>query len=67
MGLEDKLKANSKKVEGKLEASMGELTGNQEMKAKGEAKQAQGAAMETVSDLKDKAANALDGLKKAIE
>ncbi len=67
MSLEDKLKANSKKMEGKLEAAAGELTGNQEMKAKGEAKQVQGSAMEAVGDLKDKATDALDGLKKAID
>ena len=67
MGLGDKLKANSKNMEGKLEAAAGDLTGNQEMKAKGEAKQVQGSAMNAMNDLKDKATDALDGIKKAID
>jgi len=39
MSLEDKIKAAAKDAEGKLEAAAGELTGNNQMKAEGEAKQ----------------------------
>lgn len=65
MSLEDQIKANSKKLEGKLEAAAGDLTGDQELKAKGEAKQVQGAAMEAVGNLKDKAKGVVDSLKDA--
>jgi uncharacterized protein YjbJ (UPF0337 family) len=67
MSIEDKLKAEAKKTEGKVEAAAGKLTDNPEMKARGEVKQAQGAAMEGMSDLKDKAGNLLGNLKHAAD
>ncbi len=67
MGLKDKFDASAKKMEGQLESAAGDLTGNQEMKAKGEAKQAQGAAMETVNKVQDQAKGLVDGLKNTVD
>lgn len=67
MSIEDKLKAEAKKVEGKLEAAAGELTDDPELKARGEAKQVQGSAMDALNNLKDRAGNLLDDLKHAAE
>lgn len=65
MGLEDKIKAAAKDAEGKLQAAAGELTGDDRLKLKGEAKQVQASAMNAVGDLKDKAVSLLDGIKGA--
>lgn len=65
MSIEDKIKAAAKDAEGKLQAAAGELTGDHKMKAEGEVKQAQAAALNTAADLKDKAGNLLDGIKNA--
>jgi uncharacterized protein YjbJ (UPF0337 family) len=37
MSLEDKIKATAKDAEGRLEAAAGDLTGDDQMKAKGQA------------------------------
>jgi uncharacterized protein YjbJ (UPF0337 family) len=63
--MEDKVKATAKKMEGKLEAAAGELTGDQEMKLRGEAKQVKGAAMDAAGQVKDKAKGVVDNLKNA--
>ncbi len=65
MSLEDKIKAAAKDAEGKVQSAAGELTGDDRMKLEGEAKQIQANAMKAAGDLKDKAANFLDGLKDA--
>lgn len=44
--------ATAKNAEGKLQSAMGELTGDNSMKVKGEVKQGQAAAMSATSDLK---------------
>lgn len=60
MSLEDKLKATAKNIEGKLEAAAGELTGDNEMKMKGQAKQVQAQTQQGIENLKDKAKKMLD-------
>lgn len=65
MSIEDKIKAAAKDAEGKLQATAGELSGDHKMKAEGEVKQAQAAALNTAADMKDKAQNFLDGMKNA--
>jgi len=52
-------------VEGKLKATAGDLTGDNQLKAEGEAKQLQAEAMNAAADLKDKAKNLVDDLKTA--
>jgi len=66
MSLEDKIKAAAKNVEGKLEAAAGELTGDNQMKVEGQAKQAQAAAAQVVEDVKDQAKGVLDAIKDQI-
>ncbi len=46
------IKATAKNAEGKLQSAMGELTGDNTMKIKGEVKQGQAAAMNATADLK---------------
>lgn len=46
------LKATAKDAEGKLQSAAGSLTGDNEMKVKGELKQGQAAAMNAAADLK---------------
>lgn len=65
MSMEDKIKAIAKDAEGKLQATAGDLTGDDKMKLAGEAKQVQASAMNAAANLKDKAANLLDGLQNA--
>jgi len=60
MSIEDRAKATSKKVEGKVEETAGDLTGNKEAQAKGKAKQAEGDMRNTVEDGKDKAKEMVD-------
>ncbi|MGL5036023.1 MAG: CsbD family protein [Microcystaceae cyanobacterium] len=63
MSIEDKLKAAAKNVEGKVEAAAGELTGDDKLKAQGQAKQAEAAVVQAVEDAKDQAKGVLDAIK----
>lgn len=60
MSLKDKAKATAKKVEGKVEETAGDLTGNHEAQAKGKAKQAEGDVRNAVEDGKDNVKKAVD-------
>jgi uncharacterized protein YjbJ (UPF0337 family) len=69
MTLEDKIKATAKDAEGRLQAAAGEITGNDQMQAEGEAKQIQANLMDAAGTVKDKVqqaaasvADAIDGL-----
>jgi uncharacterized protein YjbJ (UPF0337 family) len=69
MTLEDKLKATAKDAEGRLQAAAGEITGNDQMQAEGEAKQIQAHLMDAAGTVKDKVqqvaasvGDAIDGL-----
>ena len=66
MSLEDKIRATAKDAEGKLQAAAGELTGDNQLKATGEAKQIQAKVIDTTSDLKDKVAKAADAVGAAL-
>lgn len=61
------IKATAKNAEGKLQSAMGELTGDNSMKVKGEVKQGQAAAMSTTSDLKRGAQKAARKLSDATD
>jgi uncharacterized protein YjbJ (UPF0337 family) len=66
MSINDKIEASAKDTEGKLQAAAGELTGDQKMKAEGELKQVQAAAMKTATEVKEATAKAVDKIKDAI-
>ena len=62
MTLEDKIKATAKDAEGRLQAAAGEITGDDRLKAEGEAKQVQAQLMDAAGTVKDKIQDAIDGL-----
>ncbi|MCP9840831.1 CsbD family protein [Synechococcus sp. J7-Johnson] len=66
MSLEDQMKATAKDAEGKLQAAAGELTGDQGLKAEGEAKQLQAKVMGATGDLKDKAQDVAQAIGEAL-
>ena len=60
MSLEDRAKAVAKNVEGKVQEATGDLTGDTRLKAEGQAKQSEAAAMHTVENVKDTAKDIID-------
>ena len=60
MNIEDRAKAAAKNVEGKIEETIGNLTGNHEAQAKGKAKQAEASVRNTVEDVKDQTKKIID-------
>ncbi|AFZ48176.1 CsbD family protein [Cyanobacterium stanieri PCC 7202] len=60
MGLEDKVKAAAKDVEGKVQEAAGKMADNKEAQVKGKAKQAEAEARKNVEDVKDKAKEIID-------
>jgi uncharacterized protein YjbJ (UPF0337 family) len=67
MSLEDKIKAAAKDAEGRLQAVAGNITGDDQMKAEGEAKQVQAQLMDAATTLKDKVQQAAATVGEAIE
>ncbi len=67
MSLEDKIKATAKDAEGRLQSAAGALTGDEQMKAEGEAKQVQAHLMDAAGNLKDKIQQAAASVGNAIE
>lgn len=53
MSLEKRVEATAKNIEGKLQEAIGEVTGNPQQKAEGQAKQAEAEIDHTVENLKD--------------
>ena len=69
MTLEDKIKATAKNAEGHLEAAAGAITGDENLKTEGEAKQVQAQIIDAAGTVKDKVqqvaasiGDAIDGL-----
>jgi len=62
MGINDKINAAAKDIEGKLQAAAGELTDDPLLKAKGDAKQVQAKVIDAAGDLGDKVACAADAV-----
>ncbi|OUL27984.1 CsbD family protein [Nostoc sp. 106C] len=60
MSLEDRAKAVAKNIEGKVQEAVGEVTGNPNDKAEGQAKQAESQVRHTAENLKDEVKKALD-------
>jgi len=67
MSLEDKIKAGAKNVEGRLQSAAGEISGNKQMQAEGEAKQVQSHLMDAAGNLKDKVQQAAASVGDVIE
>jgi uncharacterized protein YjbJ (UPF0337 family) len=55
MGLDDKIKATAKNVEGKVQEAVGNATGDPGDQAAGKAKQAEAQVRHGVEDVKDEA------------
>lgn len=60
MGIEKRIEAAAKNIEGVFQEAAGEVTGNRVTKAKGQMKQDQAAAMHQAEDVKDKAKRVID-------
>lgn len=67
MSLEDKIKATAKEAEGRLQAAAGAITGDNQMKAEGQAKQVQAHLIDAAGSLKDKVQQAASSVGEAIE
>jgi uncharacterized protein YjbJ (UPF0337 family) len=67
MSLEDKIRATAKDAEGKLQAAAGDLTGDDRLKAEGEAKQLQADVIDAAGILKDKAQQAASAVGDALD
>lgn len=60
MSIEDRAKATAQNIEGKVQAAVGEVTGDPKDKVEGNAKQAQAQATQAREDVKDKIKDAID-------
>ncbi len=60
MSLEERAKAAGKNIEGKAQEALGNVTGDPEHQAAGQAKQAEGEVRNTKEDVKDKVKDTLD-------
>jgi uncharacterized protein YjbJ (UPF0337 family) len=60
MSIKNRAKATSKNIEGKIEETAGDLTGNHEAQAKGRAKQGEAKLQNAIEDIKDKAKKVID-------
>lgn len=60
MGLDDKIKATAKNLEGKAQEALGNVTGDPEDKAEGKAKQGEAQVRHGVEDVKDNIKQKLD-------
>lgn len=60
MSLEDRAKATAKNIEGKVQEAVGNVTGDPQAKAEGQAKQAEAEGRHTVEDVKDNVKKIID-------
>ena len=60
MGIEERAQATIKNVEGKVQETIGDSTGNTSDEAEGKAKQVEARAQHAEEDLKDNAKQAID-------
>lgn len=60
MSIEDKAKATAKDVEGKIQETAGNLTGNSKDQMMGKMKQTEGSGRNMVEDVKDSIGNLFD-------
>jgi uncharacterized protein YjbJ (UPF0337 family) len=62
MSIEDRAKATAKNIEGKVQAAVGEFTGDPKDQIEGEAKQQQATAMHAEEDIKDEIKKTVDNV-----
>ncbi len=60
MGIEDRVEAVAKNIDGKIQEAVGEVTGDPKDKIEGQAKQDQAAAIHVKEDIKDQAKDVID-------
>jgi uncharacterized protein YjbJ (UPF0337 family) len=60
MSLKEKAKATAKNIEGKLQETVGNITGDPQDQAEGQAKQAEAKVRHSVEDVKDEVKKAVD-------
>ncbi|TBR60185.1 CsbD family protein [Westiellopsis prolifica IICB1] len=60
MSIENRIEATAKNIEGKVQEIVGEVTGNPQDKAEGQAKQAEANLRHTVENIKDDVKKSLD-------
>ena len=60
MSLEDRAKATAKNIEGKVQEAVGNVTGDPQAQAEGQAKQAEASGRHTVEDVKDNVKKIID-------
>jgi uncharacterized protein YjbJ (UPF0337 family) len=60
MSLQDRAKAIAKNIEGKIQETVGDLTGDRKQKAEGKAKQMEAKVINAVENVKDKAKKLID-------
>ena len=60
MSIEDRIKATAKNVEGKVQETVGEVTGNPQDKVEGQDKQAEAQVQHSVENVKDNIKKAID-------
>lgn len=60
MAIEDRVKATAKNIEGKVQAAVGEITGDPKDQAEGKAKQAEAHITHAEEDAKDKLKEIID-------
>ncbi|CAC5342001.1 MULTISPECIES: CsbD family protein [Planktothrix] len=60
MSLENRVKATAKNIEGKIQETVGDITGDPETQAEGKAKQAEAKVRHTVEDVKDATKDAIN-------
>ncbi|AVH65144.1 CsbD family protein [Nostoc sp. 'Peltigera membranacea cyanobiont' 213] len=60
MSIEKRIEATAKNIEGKIQEVVGEITGNPQEKAEGQAKQADAQVTHTVENIKDEVKKIVD-------
>ncbi|MDY6939976.1 MAG: CsbD family protein [Cyanobacteriota bacterium] len=60
MSIEERVEATAKNIEGKVQEAVGEVTGNPEDKAEGQAKQTEAQIQHTAENVKDEIKEKLD-------
>lgn len=60
MSLEDRAKATAKNIEGKVQEAVGDLTGDPQAQAEGQAKQAEAKVRHTIENVKDEVKKMID-------
>jgi uncharacterized protein YjbJ (UPF0337 family) len=67
MSTEEKAKANAKNLEGQAQEAVGDITGDRNAQAKGQAKQAEGKTRNAAENAKDAVENAAENVKDAVK